>query len=130
MKHISLMLMGVFLIAAISFAQTAKKLEWKEMKDFHEVMSAVYHPTEQGNFAPLKEKAIDLFKAAKVWRDSQVPSGLEVEKTKAILTKLLRKCREISNAVQVNTPDSQLKVMIVAAHDLFHQMAGECEKVK
>ena len=130
MKHLSLMMMGVFLISAISFAQTAKKIEWKEMKAFHEIMSAVYHPTEEGNFAPLKEKANELSKTAKIWRDSKVPSELMAEQTKAMLNKLLAKCREIANAVQVNTPNSQLKVMIVAAHDMFHKIVVECEKVK
>jgi hypothetical protein len=130
MKHLSLMMMGVFLMSAISFAQTAKKIEWKEMKAFHEIMSTVYHPTEEGNFAPLKEKAIDLFKAAKVWRDSKVPSELMAEQTKAMLNKLLTKGREISSAVQLYTTDNELKVIIVAAHDMFHKIAVECDKVK
>lgn len=130
MKQLSLMMMGVLFMTAISFAQTSKKLEWKEMKDFHEIMSAVYHPTEEGNFTPLKEKAIDLFKAAKLWRDSKIPSGLMVEPTLATLNKILRKCREIADAVQINAPTSDLKVKITEAHDLFHKMVGECEKAK
>jgi hypothetical protein len=71
-----------------------------------------------------------LFKAAKVWRDSKVPSELMAEQTKAKLNKLFTKCREISSAVQLNTPDNELKVMIVAAHDMFHKIAVECDKVK
>ena len=44
--------LGVMLaiLPALSFGQ-AKKTTWPEMKSFHTVMAATFHPAEEGNFA-------------------------------------------------------------------------------
>ena len=58
-----IVVMLLVMIPATSFSQTAKPA-WKEMKAFHALMSKTFHPTEENNFAPLKEKADSLVIAA------------------------------------------------------------------
>ena len=50
------------------FVVTAQeKSDWKEMQNFHSLISATFHPSEEGNLKPLKAKSDSLLLAAKTW---------------------------------------------------------------
>jgi hypothetical protein len=120
--------LAVILLAffpAISFAQAQKNV-WPEMKNFHAVMSSTFHPVEDGNYEPLKEKAESLFTTAKAWQKSAIPADFKPAETKAALKKLVIKCAAVSKAVQANLGNEKLKTLITEAHDVFHTIAGEC----
>jgi hypothetical protein len=116
-------------IPAVTFAQTehqADSKEWAELKTFHTLMAASFHPVEDGNYVPLKAKAEDLFKAAQAWQHAAIPSNFKVEQTKAALRKLTLQCAGLHKAVLANHPDAELKTLITQAHDTFHTVVGEC----
>jgi len=113
------------LIPAMSFAQSSKTA-WKEMKTFHSFMSGTFHPSEEGNFKPLKEKADSLLIAAKAWQASKIPAGFKLKETKETLAKLVNQCENIAGAVKANAADEKLKVLIADAHDIFHQIVEKC----
>lgn len=106
----------------------AQKAEWKEMKDFHAVMSATFHPAEENNLQPLKEKAADLEAKAKLWQQSAVPAGFNALVTKPILNKLLQQCKLIKKSVNNKKPDTVLKEQITAAHETFHEITEKCRE--
>jgi hypothetical protein len=115
-------------VPAISFAQTEKNV-WTEMKKFHEVMAASFHPAEDGNFAPLKAKADELFAAARAWQKSPVPEAqFKMKETKDALRQLVIDCGAVQKAVIAGQGDEQLKTLITKAHDTFHKIAGECRQ--
>ena len=116
------------MIPAISFAHTGKVAPWPQLTAFHALMSKSFHPTEDGNFAPLKEKADSLLTAAKAWQASKIPADYKPEETKATLDKLVQQCTLIRDAVAAKAADVKLKVMISDAHETFHKIAGECKK--
>lgn len=89
-------------------------------------MSASFHPAEEGNFAPLRQNAEEMFKAAKKWKEAEVPATYKPKETKEALKELLIKCGALHKAVVANKPDQELKVMITEAHDVFHKIVGEC----
>jgi hypothetical protein len=122
--------LAVILLAflpAISFAQE-KKVTWAEMKNFHSIMSATFHPAEEGNFTPIKEKAASLFAAAKVWQKSAIPDNFKEKETKEALKKLVIKCGAVDKGVQAGYSDENLKKILTEAHDIFHSIVGECQK--
>ena len=125
---VRLVVIMLAMIPAISFAQTGKPAPWAELKTFHSFMSATFHPTEEGNFAPLKAKADSLLIAAKAWQASKIPADYKPEETKLTLDKLVQQCRMIAGAVAANAADEKLKVMIADAHEIFHKIVGECKK--
>lgn len=49
----------LFLTTSSVYSQEAK---WQQMEDFHAVMSVTFHPAEDDNLQPLKEKSGDLSK--------------------------------------------------------------------
>ena len=123
LRKISLAIMAMFLFQLLG-AQT--KSEWKELKDFHGVMSKTFHPAEEGNLQPLKEKSADLVAKAKAWQASPVPAGYKQDETKKVLADLTKKCEETNKAVIAKKSDAELKKLITDAHDIFHQIAEKC----
>lgn len=121
------MMMIVFSSTAFSaFGQ--EKAKWAEMEDFHTVMSTTFHPAEENNLQPLKEKAAELLAVAKSWQKSDVPVGFKADVTKPILKRLVKECSDIKNAVGKKQSDSELKAMITKAHDVFHEIMERCRE--
>lgn len=121
--------LAIFISAAtFTFAQ---KAEWKEAKNYHHFMSTTFHPAEEDNLKPLKEKADSLAWAADAWAKSAVPANYKEKETKAELVKLAKQSKMILAAVKANNKtDAELKKMITEAHDTFHKIVGECKKVE
>lgn len=114
----------VAFVAAVS-AQT-KPAPWPQLKNFHHFMSTSFHPAEEGNFAPLKQKADSMLIAAKDWQAAAIPAGFKPKETKEALVKLVKQCTEIKAAVDNKASDAELKKQITAAHDVFHTIVKEC----
>ncbi len=117
------------ILPALSFGQT-KKPTWPEMKSFHTIMAGTFHPAEEGNFAPLKEKAEDLFNAAKTWQKSPIPEGFKQEETTKALKELVVRCAAVKKGVEANETNETLLRLITEAHDGFHTIVGECRKAE
>lgn len=109
-------------------AQNNNKPEWKELKIFHGFMSSSFHPAEEGNFAPLRQKADSLLEAAKNWKASSIPADFKPAETKAALKKLVAQCAEVKKAVDGKSSNELLLKQITEAHNVFHTIVGECRK--
>ncbi len=118
-------LSAIFMLAA-SFSFSQKQADWKEMQDFHAVMSKTFHPSEENNLQPLKENAENLLKAARAWRAAEIPAGYNTTLTTATLKKLVKQCSAIQVAVKKKKDDMQLKKMITEAHEIFHEIMEKC----
>lgn len=141
MKKIALLFVAFISMMSVSFAQ-AKKVsnpkapatkvatapEWPAMKTFHSIMAATFHPAEEGNFTPIREKASDLYSASKEFYASEIPAQYNAKETSETLEKLMIKCNELMGAVVNKENDEVLKKLITEAHDFFHHIAGECKK--
>lgn len=103
-----------------------EKSEWKEMKEFHTVMSKTFHASEDNNLQPLKDMADDLAKRALLWKQSTPPADWDAKKVAPVLAKLEEKCQAIAAAVKAKKSDEELKKMITEAHDIFHEIVEKC----
>src|SRR4051812_49048234 len=110
------------------FFSFAQEKPWKEMENFHEFMASAFHPAEEGNLEPLKQKADSLYLAAREWNKSEIPSNYKEKETKVNLAKLEKKCRQLKNMVLEKATDQALKKVISDAHNTFHKIIGECRK--
>ena len=119
----------VMLLSVPAFSQTQqKKPVWAELKQFHTVMSSTFHPAEEGNLAPLRERAGELFQAAQKWQEAEIPAGFKKEETKATLKELVIKCGAVMKGVEARKTDADLTRLITEAHDVFHKIVGECRE--
>ena len=116
------------ILAILPFRGIAQKAKapWPELKAFHTLMAATFHPTEDGNFKPLKQKADSLYMAAKTWLAAAIPADYNATKTKATLKKLVKQCGDINDSVKAKTTDAKLKAMITEAHEIFHTIVEKC----
>ncbi|MBK8924146.1 MAG: hypothetical protein IPM81_22105 [Saprospirales bacterium] len=129
-KHFTLLVVSfaaLWLAPQTIFSQT-QKANWKEMHDFHEVMSTTFHPAEEGNLAPLREKAGMLVERAEAWRKSAVPAGYIPEKTADTLKRLVKQCKNVRKSVKKGKPDAELVAAITTAHDIFHEIMEKCRE--
>lgn len=117
----------IFISSGIA-AQTAKKAPWKEMHDFHDVMSETFHAAEDKNLAPLREKSGLLVERAKTWNAAAVPAGYKPEETAAVLKRLVKQCKAVNKAVKKGKSDAVLTASITTAHDIFHEIMEKCRE--
>ncbi len=127
MKKFTLTLFALVALIAFSFAQE-KSASWPEMKAFHTMIAATFHPAEEGDLKPLREKADSLFNAAHAWQNSVVPDNFKKAETDEALRQLVTRCGDIQKLVLISASDDKLKAAITDVHEIFHKIAGECRK--
>lgn len=124
MKKISVVVCLLFCTLLVQ----AQKNEWREMHNFHAVMSKTFHPAEEGKLQPLKDSATELFAKAKEWQQSTVPQGYNAKVTAPILKQLVTKCTELQKAVAAKKDNKTLTKLITEAHEIFHEIMEKCRK--
>ncbi|MFM9944658.1 MAG: hypothetical protein ACKVQB_05440 [Bacteroidia bacterium] len=111
--------------ANLSFAQAP--VEWKEKDDFHKVMAQTFHPMEEGNYNPIKERSQEMYDKAVAWQKSAVPTGVNKKKAKKILKKLVAETAELNKEIKEGATDATIKEELTELHDLFHDLVGLCK---
>lgn len=124
-KHL-LQLAFAFILSVPFVVIAQEKSNWKEMEIFHSLMSATFHPSEEGNLKPLKAKSDSLLLAAKSWKAAKVPAGFKPLETTETLTKLVKQCALVSASVKAKKDEVTLKAQIKEAHEIFHTVAEKC----
>lgn len=110
--------------ANFSFAQAP--VEWKEKDDFHKVMSTTFHPMEDGNFNPIKEKSQEMYEKAVAWQKSAIPAGVDKKKAKKVLKKLVKETKALNDKIKAGATDEVIKTDLTKLHDIFHELVGLC----
>ena len=117
-----------FILNSVSAQAVTDK--WPAIKAFHEVMSRAFHPTEEGNFAVLKDNAETLMNRAQELSKQAVPQEYQTKSIMGSVARLQDKTTEVNNLVKAKASDAQLKTAIAEAHDIFHEIIGLCSNEK
>lgn len=99
---------------------------WKEMDAFHSSLGAAFHPTEQGNFAPLKASADTLAARAKAWSLSTAPASCASAEINATVGWLATSSADLASQVRSGAADPALKSAIEAIHEKFEGVEKAC----
>ena len=121
----------MLITTAIIFSTTVQgqeKAKWKEMEDFHTVMAATFHPSEEGKLDPIKKKSQEMVDKAVAWQQSTPPPDYDKNAVKSFLKKLVSGAKEINKLVKDKAADNVLKEKLSALHDVFHEIMEKCEK--
>ncbi len=124
-------LKSVFAFALILFmsgnASAQNQAEWKEMAEFHKVMSQTFHPLEEGNFQPIRERSGIMFEKAIAWKISTIPSDYSnVKGIKKNLKQLVKKSSALDKKIKAGCTDEVIKTELTVLHDVFHNIVGLC----
>jgi hypothetical protein len=121
----SFILAAMLLISFTSFSQ-AKLDNWPELKTFHEIMAKTFHPSEEGNLKPIKERAGEMVEKAQALADSKIPTEFANDKVKAAVAKLVTGSKELKALVDKKEKDEVITKNLSALHDTFHEIVGLC----
>lgn len=123
----SILAIALALFTTIAFAQNKSKMsDWPELKAFHEVISQTFHPSEEGNLKPVKERAGELVIKAAAVQASKPPADFNTEKIKAAVNELVRRANEVKEVVDHNKDDALITKKLSQLHDAFHEIVGLC----
>lgn len=111
-------------------ASAADSDKWKELSAFHDVMSATFHPMEEGDFKPIRNRAQEMATKAMQWRNSTPPTIYAQPKIKANVMKLSQEAVALAARVAEKASDAQIKELLSALHDRYHEIAGQCRDAK
>lgn len=126
-------LLSVFAIGGMLFfgktANAQEETTWKEMEAFHEVMSQTWHPIEEGNYAPIRERSGEMADVAAAWKKSEIPAQYKaVKDIKKKLKELASETKELNKEIAKGIPDEEIKEEMAELHDLFHDIVGLCKE--
>ena len=126
MKKIACLLIATF--ALVAFTKAQDKKEWKEMNDFHKIMSETYHPAEEGHLEYIKKRSQEMSDKAVAWQKSTAPEGYDKKKVEASLQKLVKGSKELNSMIKAKSSDKHIKEKLSGLHDIFHEIMEKCEK--
>lgn len=117
----------LLLFASITtFAQD--KAEWKELSAFHGVMSQTFHPAEEGDFKPIRERSGEMMEKAKAWKASAIPADYtEVKGIGTSLDALVDGSSKLDAKIKAGAKDEEVLKDLSALHDVFHTIVGLCK---
>ncbi len=101
---------------------------WDEAMDsYHDVMAATFHPAEENNLAPLKERYKELVDQSISWGEISIPEKHQGKELENRLEELKSQSISLSEMIEGGSSDEDLKEAIVALHDVFHGIMGACK---
>ncbi len=124
MKKLSALFLGLFIILASSNIFAGES--WPELEAFHKIMSATFHPSEEGNFEPIRTRIGEMVEAAAKLNTSTVPA--EYNKPEIIETakKLETDAKALEEKIKANVTNEELSKDLIVLHDTFHKIVGLC----
>ncbi len=119
------------LTTAFAFAQdkpAPKPADWPELKTFHSVMAQTFHPSEEGDLKPIKERAGEMVTKAEALQKSTPPAEFKSDKIKAAVDNLVVGSKELKKLVDGKADDAVITKNLAGLHDTFHEIVGLCQK--
>lgn len=127
MKKIVVMLLAMVVVSITAIAQSVN--DWAELKQFHGVMSQTFHPAEEGNLKPIKERSAEMLEKARALNKSKVPASFDKPEVKAAVADLEKGAEALHKLIQSGkATDVEIKAKLSALHDVFHKIVGLCNK--
>jgi superoxide dismutase len=105
---------------------TIEKETWKELASFHEVMSQTFHPSEEGNLKPIRERSGEFHERAKILQNGRIPVSFNTPEMKKSISLLVSGGMTLDQMVRQKATDDALAKKLNELHDVFHTIQGMC----
>jgi superoxide dismutase len=99
---------------------------WQELKDFHQVMSQTFHPSEDGNLKPIKERIGEMVQKAESLTKSTIPTEFNSKEVIQVTKDLETDAKKLDKMIKVKANDEKIKLALEKLHDTFHKIIGLC----
>ena len=119
----------VISIISFQFVQAQSIMEkWPELKAFHSIMSQTFHPSEEGNLQPIKERSKEMMEKAAQLADSKIPLEYKTDAIVKAVEQLKSDTQKLHKMIGNKASDKEITAALSALHDVFHQIVGLCKK--
>jgi hypothetical protein len=128
-KKITLIAMiSAFAITATSQTPITSQAQWPEKNEFHKVMAQTYHPSEEGNFEPIRSRVGEMHEKALAWTNSTPPKEFDKPEVKSTLKEMTGQIVALKAMIDNKATNEQLKPKMEDLHATFHKIVGLCAK--
>jgi hypothetical protein len=125
MKKATTILTVILCIALGMQTTKAQSLDkWTELKEFHEVMASTFHPSEEGNYKPIRARSAEMAEKAQKLADSKIPKEFDNADVKKAVAKLAADSKSLDEKNKAGISNEELGKLLSALHDTFHQIVG------
>ena len=115
--------------STLAQTQTKSKFDlWPELKAFHMVMSQTFHPSEDGDLKPIKERSTELANKATVLAKSKIPAEFNNKEIVEAANKLETDSKKLDELIKAKATDEVINKSLTNLHDTFHLIVERCQK--
>ena len=116
----------VFAVQISIFGQ-GKFDKWPEIKAYHTVMSATFHPSETGDLEPIKKRSGELAEKSDALAKAKIPAEFDKKDIVEAVKKLNADSKSLDKLVKAKAKDEEIKTALVALHNTFHTIVEKCQ---
>lgn len=121
----------VMLLIAVSAQSQSIFSKWPALDEYHKVMASTFHPSEDGNLAPIKSRSGELKTQAELVAKSDIPADFDSPAIRKAVKQLNKDSKALDKLVKSNkATDPQITKSLAALHDVFHDVVGLCKDEK
>src|SRR5262249_35934262 len=109
----------ILLMAGLSATVNAQSSmdKWKELNDFHKVMAQTFHPMEEGDYKPIRERSGEMAEKARLLADSKIPAEFSKPEMLQAIQDLSSGSRNLDAMIKNKATDEQIHKSLSALHD-------------
>ncbi len=126
MKKLVLILISIISFQVVQAQSIMDK--WPELKTFHSIMSQTFHPSEEGNLQPIKERSKEMMEKASQLADSKIPLEYKTDAIVKAVEQLKSDTKKLHKMISNKVSDKEITTALSGLHDVFHQIVGLCKK--
>ncbi len=101
--------------------------EWTALKEFHKVMAQTFHPMEEGDYKPIRERSGELAEKARLLAESKVPADFNKPEMLKAIQELNAGSRLLDAAIKNKATDAEINKSLTELHETFHKIVGMCQ---
>ncbi len=101
--------------------------KWPELDSFHKVMQETYHPSEEGNLDPIKERIDEMVEKAHSLKNKPAPAEFNTPEIMAAEENLYKGSLELQKLIEKESDDEVVTASLESLHDVFHTIVGLCK---
>lgn len=111
------------------FLLVIEKNTWQALKDFHMVMAQTYHPMEDGDFNPIRNRSGEMVEKAKALSTADIPNSFRTTPIKNAINELVSGAESLDKLVKKKAKNDKIEASLTKLHDTFHKIQGLCSEV-
>ena len=130
MKKLKVLLILALIIVSNSVLAQSTFDKWPAIKEFHDLISATFHPAEEGNLAPIKARSAEMITKADALLTAPKPAEFRTTAILEASEKIKVQSISLHELIAAKGSDEAIVKALTEMHDVFHDIVGLCSESK